>query len=567
MRPYSCLAAAAFVGVFGTGLTPRTAHGSIVYRTVVLSGATVPGLPFAGETLAAFAAPTINASGLVAFTASSTFSGAITSPSTANVGLALSEGSGSLAFLGQQGTLAPSAAGGSTTVSWAGTWNIVGTPFLDNSGHALLSGTLRFPLNGGSNASDGTVVGSTDSSGLWSDRSGSVAMTLRLGTTTPTGSAGPLTSFSLAGANTGGTLLATGGTATDSGILTDRSGSLAYAVKAGDQAPGTGGAVFNSGLFSGPVMNNLGRIAFRASLVAGGGSPPVVNNVNSTGIWSEGSGSLQLVARQGSVAVGTSGALFSSFGTPGINDAGQTVFQSSLTGGDVSGTTNNGGIWSEGGGTLHLVARKGGTAPDAGSPQAVFNAIATTSVPLINHAGEIAFPATLVTGAGGVTSANSAGIWSEGSGSLHLVARQGFQAPGTAAGDLFSTFANLAMNAPGNVAFQATLLSGVGDVTTSNNSGIWAQDQNGILQLVARTGQPFTVAPGDVRTILSLSFNASSAGEDGKAITFDDSNALAFYATFTNGTNGVFTATVPEPTLLGLVTIPAILLRRNRRRA
>ena len=40
----------------------------------------------------------------------------------------------------------------------------------------------------------------------------------------------------------------------------------------------------------------------------------------------------------------------------------------------------------------------------------------------------------------GVDSTNNAGIWSEGSGSLALVARSGSQAPGTPSGVNFSGF-------------------------------------------------------------------------------------------------------------------------------
>ena len=90
-----------------------------------------------------------------------------------------------------------------------------------------------------------------------------------------------------------------------------------------------------------------------------------------TGIWSEGSGSLALVARSGSQAPGTpSGVNFSDFlcRSPVLNNAGQTAFYATLTGSGVD-STNDQGIWSEGSGSLALVARSGSQAP--GTPSGV----------------------------------------------------------------------------------------------------------------------------------------------------------------------------------------------------
>ena len=52
-------------------------------------------------------------------------------------------------------------------------------------------------------------------------------------------------------------------------------------------------------IFRGPVINDAGQVAFRANLAGSG-----VDSTNNQGIWSEGSGSLALVARTGSAAPG-----------------------------------------------------------------------------------------------------------------------------------------------------------------------------------------------------------------------------------------------------------------------
>jgi hypothetical protein len=567
MRSKTCLVVAAFLCVSGVEL----ARGSIMFRTVALSGQAVPGGSFAGETFASFGVPTINQSGLTAFDASATFTGAISSGTNANTGLVMSEGSGVLTLESQLGTLAPSAAGTGTSTSWSGTWNVnSNTPFLDGLGHLTLQGGLRFGSNGGSNGSDGTVVTSANSSGIWSESPGSLSLVARQGFS-PVGSATLTTLTTLGAVNPSGAFVFTGATSDGlNGILSNRTGALAYVVNGAAVAPGASGATFLSNGFSGPVINASGQVAFKATLTTGSGSPAVTSTTNQ-GIWSEGSGSLQLVARAGSQAPGTAnGDLFgTSFTSPDFNNLGETAFSNTLvtnTGsGDVT-STNNGGVWSEGGGSLHLVVRKGAAAPGAssGSIVPVFNTFSTV---VINHSGLTAFIGTLQTGSG---SAYTGGIWSEapgGMGTLTAIALDGGQAPGTAIGDHFSSIGNLMMNALGEVAFSGFLATGTGDVTSSNNSGVWAQDASGALQLVIRTGESFQVAPGDVRTISGYSFGSSSGGEEGRQMTWNDSEQLAVYLTFTNGTSGVFTATVPEPGTAGVAMVPmaGLLMRRRRR--
>ena len=172
-----------------------------------------------------------------------------------------------------------------------------------------------------------------------------------------------------------------------------------------------------------PVLNNAGQTAFYGFLVGAG-----VDNTNNQGIWSEGSGTLALVARNGSQAQGMpSGVNYGGFDRPSLNNAGQSAFQASLTGSGVD-STNDQSIWSEGSGTLALVARSGSQAP--GTPNGVnfgFVPNFTFIPPVLNDAGQTAFLAGL-TGSG-VDSTNNRGIWSEGSGSLTMVARGGIQHP------------------------------------------------------------------------------------------------------------------------------------------
>ena len=168
------------------------------------------------------------------------------------------------------------------------------------------------------------------------------------------------------------------------------------------------------------MLNNAGQTAFYGGLTDG-----------TVGLWSEGSGSLALVARDGIQAPGTPDGVNHSFAVlrdffpdlPKLNDAGQTAFWANLTGSGVD-NTNDWGVWSEGSGSLGLVARSGSPAP--GTPDGV-NYDSFFVQTGFNDAGQTAFFA-FVTGSG-VDPSNDQGIWSEGSGSLALVARSGTPGP------------------------------------------------------------------------------------------------------------------------------------------
>jgi hypothetical protein len=91
---------------------------------------------------------------------------------------------------------------------------------------------------------------------------------------------------------------------------------------------------------------------------------------------------------------------------------------------------------------------------------------------VLNNASDLAV-LTYVTGSG-VNSTNDRGIWSGDPAGLELVARTGSQAPGAAAGVIFSGLTEPALNDAGQLAFRASL-TGPG-VDETNGVGIWATD-------------------------------------------------------------------------------------------
>lgn len=256
---------------------------------------------------------------------------------------------------------------------------------------------------------------------------------------------------------------------------------------------------------------------------------------------------MELVARGQTIVDASGDPISSAFSLPAINGAGQTAFAAIHNG--------NSGIWSEGSGSLVLIASAGNAAP--GIPaDGVF---ASCSQPVINRAGRVAFRASLA--GTSILSSDDTGIWSDGSGTLALVAREGSAAPGIPSGGVFDGFADPIINGAGQTAFYATL-TGPG-ITPMNNQGLWAMSPEG-LRLFVRTGDILDVDPGigtDYRTVSFISFYNGSGGEDGRGVTWNDSGTLAFTLNFSDGTSGVFTATLkPLETFSSWISIPAFSL-------
>jgi hypothetical protein len=103
-----------------------------------------------------------------------------------------------------------------------------------------------------------------------------------------------------------------------------------------------------------------------------------------------------------------------------------------------------------------------------------------------------------------------------------------------------------------------------------NDRGIWATDHMGALQLIARTGDLLEVAPADFRTIRELYFVAGASNSDGRPSGFNNLGQLAFWARFTDGTEGVFVSNrviTAEPASVALLALglPLIVWRSSRR--
>jgi hypothetical protein len=319
-----------------------------------------------------------------------------------------------------------------------------------------------------------------------------------------------------------------------------------------EPAPGTSASF---GTIWSNRINHAGHVAVSADLstIESGTTPE-------SGLWLSDGTSLNLQVKDFSPTTG--GVPGTEFNIPqamsfSMNSSAQFAFRASMRASVTAGvdTTNDNGIWSSGSGSLKLLAREGSQAPGviSGAKYASFD------TPKLSEGGHTAFAAGLANDiALGITSTNNSGIWSDASGSLQLLARAGAQAPGMPLGAVFDVFnggrssVDFALNSAGHGAFLWRVTGG--GTNSNNNLGLWAQDQNGKLRLVLRQGDMFEVAPGDARLITGIGFQSQSAGGEGLPRGFNDNHQLAVLLNFANNTSGVFVTsiTVPEPGGLAL---------------
>ena len=255
-------------------------------------------------------------------------------------------------------------------------------------------------------------------------------------------------------------------------------------------------------------MNNAGTLDFQAQF-----------GDSSAGIFTASqSGRFTAVAWKNGVAPGIRGAKFVTLGNPVINDAGQTAFRATVKGPGLS-AANNAGIWSRG----KLVARTGVAIPGVG----VFRALGN---PVTNSLGGVAFQGTLTSGV--------VGIWWWQGGALRAVATTAMPAP-DCNGALFQTFSHLVLPDAGGPLFQAGLAPGTGDANASNTVGLWAVGANGVLELVARQGQPVLDSLGSWRTVI--------AGPDfvGKPGSYTRLGEVIYKVTLDGGTQALYHAKLP----------------------
>ncbi len=191
----------------------------------------------------------------------------------------------------------------------------------------------------------GTGIDSSNDYGLWLGTPGAPALVAREGDPVPGiagdvkyGNFSPWSALNDAGQLAFFTLL-TGADVmleTNNCIVTGTIGNLSMAIRTGDVAPGTGGAVFS--FFDAPVIDGGGRISFRANLTG-----PGIDSTNDRGIWTGLPGALTLVAREGGTPPGGDpGDVYTFLYHPVMNAQGQVAFGGTYD----DGVGSRAGIWA-----------------------------------------------------------------------------------------------------------------------------------------------------------------------------------------------------------------------------
>ncbi len=306
-------------------------------------------------------------------------------------------------------------------------------------------------------------------------------------------------------------------------------------VRRGARATG-----MNSGItiadISCPQIASSGHVAFEITL-AGTGMQPGSNKAMY--IMSP-SGAISLALRQGAQVAGlAAGVLWADFGNATLGPGGQLVMLGFLTGTTVT-PQNHAVIWSSSRG---IIARKGDAVADTGLTISDFSepSLSGTTVGFI---AALDNPNSTV--------AQSGVFLSSGPGPAALIARSGQVNAALDANTTWVLFGQPALAARGGIAFLATLTGG-GTVASSTDTGLWAGDTSGIVQ-VARTGGTVPGAPGvlfdaiDQPCISASGHTVFNAHLRGTGVTSDNNSAILSYHA---GTGLIVVARTGRPVIMG----------------
>jgi hypothetical protein len=332
----------------------------------------------------------------------------------------------------------------------------------------------------------------------------------------------------------------------DSGIWIHRlGGPVELVAREGDAVPGGGGRTYGDlvALATGLSMNASG--AFVASVPLDGTGDAV--------LYSQGPGHLELLALDGQAMPGAPPqAHLDRVGQAAMNEAGKVVFDGTYACFTGCGFVLRDAIWArEPGGDLEIVFQEDFPVP--GVPGAVFGNFSTVAM---NREGELAFHAWF-TGGNGIFGPDADG---------ETVLRLSADDPVPGLLDVsFAEFSFPTLNARGDIAAKAYLRQGAGGVDGSNDTAIVIVPGDGDPFVLVREGDPFEVAPGDVRVVDEFGFFSGVMPALG-ARSLNDRGEFAFLLTFRDGSQGFFIAQVPEPAGLLLVG-GALALAAGSRRA
>lgn len=488
-----------------------------------------------------------------------------------------------------------SAPGGGTLVY--GGLGTFGLPRLNNLGESVFTAQLS------TSGTSGTFLGS----GVWGAVPQSSRLVFLQGGTVATGSG----SFPLATGFLSPTINDSGNVATtcNGAVLVSAGGVGQVAIQNGDPiASPAGSAVVSIGgqfeFGSNPLLNNAGQIAVRIGVagapadsnllvlsgapgalttrLGSGPAPALGSGMSVTGVGAlkqnspgaiasaitvsinggnslraitrVGPGGPELVALQGGQIPGqAAGAMFTDLPTSmAFNDQGAVAFAAHSTG--FGGVTE--ALFVSSGAITSPVATRGQAAPGLPGLRFGGGGFFVLGTPSMNATGRMVFQAQLQT-----TGGQDAGwgVFAGDAGGLSLVASSGGDA---GFGQTFqdnSLARSIMMNDLGEVAMVAPV--------SSTQVALFATDLSGLLHRIIAQGDSLQVSPGVFKQVSLLRLQASP-NENGimDPHVFNNLGQIAFFARFTDNTEGIFRATVPAPSTLGVVAAGWVVSGRRRRR-
>jgi hypothetical protein len=239
-------------------------------------------------------------------------------------------------------------------------------------------------------------------------------------------------------------------------------------------------------------------------------------------------------------------AKWGSFRSPGFDNTGSYYgFISQMLTNTLAGvsSTNNVGIFVDTApGLLTLQLRENDAAPGT-TAGVVFSDFSD----LVLGGGDYEFLVKgELRGAGVTVNVNNVGLWAQHAvNGLELVAREGSEAPGVT-GSTFLRLNQIALPGTAQPLFQATMTTGVGGVTTANDTGLWVINESGAVKLAVREGDTLSVngTPRVVTAITALLNGTTTGGALGRRVFLTDGQ-LTLMLTFSGGIQANAKVVVP----------------------
>lgn len=229
------------------------------------------------------------------------------------------------------------------------------------------------------------------------------------------------------------------------------------------------------------------------------------------------------------------GASFATYGFPAANDRDTSTFFATLRTGAAGVTTANArGIFrSNPDGTFTALARMGFPSGVLGSTFSLLRD------PVLSSDDGVAFLATLKGGT--AKGLNTTTLWWQPSGEALRVHAQGGSQAADLPGSEWKAFSNLAITGiDRGPVFAASLVTGKGGVTASNDTGVWGTDFLGRPRLLFREGDTI-----NGKRLTAFNLLKSSTGNIGVTRSLNDTQRVVWIATFSDKTTALMNTETP----------------------